>query len=181
MNEIIKKNGVKFGIILGLIGILSQMTVYTLGGISKENAITGSIIQLVFWIAYLVVRIIQCTNTKKELKNIVTFKQLFTTLTITITIGILISQLFTFLLNNFIDVEYGALMNKFNNEQQIIAQKAMKNFTKVSSEDLKEIAKTDNFSIIKILQGSAVTFLISSIMNIILAAIFKSKVNILNE
>jgi hypothetical protein len=181
MNEAIKKNGIKFGIILGVIGILSQLTVYLLGGITKENAITGSVIQIVFWLAYLITRIIQSINTKKELNGFITFKELFTTLTITITIGILISQIFTFLLNNFIDVEYGKLMNAFINEQQVVAANAMKSFSEVSTEDLKEMAKTDNFSIVKILQGSAMAFLISSIMNLILAAIFKSKTNTLNE
>lgn len=181
MNEIIKKNGIKFGVILGVIGILSQLTVYLLGGITKENAITGSVIQFVFWLAYLITRIVQCKDTKKELNGLVSFKELFTTLTITIAIGILISQTFTFLLNNFIDVEYGKAMNEFMNEQQVVAANAMKSFTEVSSEDLKELAKTDNFSIVKILQGSAMAFLFSSIMNLILAAIFKSKTNTLNE
>ncbi len=181
MNETIKKNGIKFGIILGIIGIISQLTVYLLGGITKENAITGSVIQIVFWLAYLITRIVQSINTKKELNGFISFKDLFTTLTITITIGILISQIFTFLLNNFIDVEYGKLMNTFINDQQVIAANAMKSFTKVSTEELKEIAKTDNFSIIKILQGSAMAFLVSSIMNLILSGIFKSKTNTLNE
>ncbi len=181
MNETIKKNGIKFGIILGLIGILSQVTVYLLGGITKENAITGSVIQIVFWLAYLITRIVQSLNTKKELNGFISFKDLFTTLTITITIGILISQIFTFFLNNFIDAEYGKLMNDFINDQQIVAANAMKSFTEISTEDLKEIAKTNNFSIIKILQGSAMAFLISSIMNLILSAIFKSKTNTLNE
>ena len=181
MNEIIKKNGINFGIILGIIGILSQLTVYILGGITKENAITGSIIQVVFWLAYLATRIIQSINTKKEMKGLITFKEVFTTLTITITIGILISQIFTFLLNNYVDVEYGKAMNDFMNEQQIVAQNAMKSFTKVSSEELKEIAKTNNFSLSKILQGTVMAFLISSLMNLILAAIFKSKTNIFNE
>lgn len=181
MNEIIKKNGINFGIIIGIVGILSQLTVYLLGGITKENAITGSIIQVVFWLAYLVIRIIQCSNTKKEMNGLITFKEVFTTLTITVTIGILISQTFTFLLNNYIDVEYGEAMNTFMNEQQIVAQNAMKSFTKVSSEELQLIAKTNNFSIIKILQGTAMAFLISSLMNLILAAIFKSKTNIFKE
>ena len=181
MNEIIKKNGINFGIILGIVGILSQLTVYLLGGITKENAITGSIIQVVFWLAYLVIRIVQCNSTKKEMNGLITFKDVFTTLTITITIGILISQMFTFLLNNYIDVEYGKAMNTFMNEQQIVAQNAMKSFTKVSNEDLQELAKTNNFSLIKILQGTAMAFLISSIMNLILAAIFKSKTNIFKE
>lgn len=181
MNEIIKKNGIKFGIILGILGIFSQLIVYLVGGITKENAVLGSIIQLVFWLAYLVTRIIQCNTTKKELNGFASFKELFTTLTITIVIGILISQSFTFLLNNFIDAEYGKLMNEFINNQQVQAANAMKSFTDVSNEELKELAKADNFSIVKILQGTAGAFLVSSIMNLILAAIFKSKTNTINE
>ena len=49
----------------------------------------------------------------------------------------------------------------------------MKNFTKVTSEDLKKIAETNNFSILNILQGTLIAFLLSSVMNLILAAIFK--------
>jgi hypothetical protein len=33
MNEIIKKNGINFGITLGVLGIASQMIVYAMGGI----------------------------------------------------------------------------------------------------------------------------------------------------
>ncbi len=173
MNEILKKNGITFGIILGVTGIISQIMVYALGGISKENAILNSVIQFVFWIAYLTVRIIQCNKTKNEIGGYISLKELFTTLTVTVLIGILISQLFTFVFNNFIDAEYGMAMNDFMNEQQIVAQNAMKSFTKVSNEDLKKIASTDNFSLLKILQGTLAALLISSVMNLILAAIFK--------
>jgi hypothetical protein len=51
----------------------------------------------------------------------------------------------------------------------------MKSFTRVTSQDIEEIKKTDNFSLKNITQGSMATFLISSVMNLILAAIFKSK------
>jgi len=181
MNEVLKSNGVKYGIILGGAGILMHLIIYLLGGITEENAITGGVIQFVFWLGYLGVRIFQCINTKKDFNNSITFKELFTTLTISITIGIFISQLFTYSLNNFIDAEYGAEMNEFMNKQQVIAMKAMKDFTEVSSQDIKEVAKTDNFSIIKTGQAFVMSILISSIMNLILAAIFKSKTNPLNE
>lgn len=173
MNEIIKKNGINFGITLGVLGIASQMIVYAMGGVSKENAILNSILQFVFWLAFLAIRIVQCNKTKKEFNGFISLKDLFTTLTVTVIIGILISQSFTFLFNNFIDVEYGNAMNEFMNEQQIVAQNAMKSFTKVTSEDLKKIAETNNFSILNILQGTLIAFLLSSVMNLILAAIFK--------
>ena len=64
-------------------------------------------------------------------------------------------------------------MNEFMNEKKKIDKNAMKSFTKVTSEDLKKIAETNNFSILKNIQGSLIAFLLSSVMNLILATIFK--------
>jgi uncharacterized PurR-regulated membrane protein YhhQ (DUF165 family) len=90
-------------------------------------------------------------------------------------IGILVSQTFTFVLHNYIDAEYGKMMNEFMNEKQIEAKIAMKSFTSFTQEDIEELKNTDNFSLKNVMQGSLAAFLISSIMNLILAAIFKSK------
>ena len=49
------------------------------------------------------------------------------------------------------------------------------------NQDIKEVARTDNFSLVKTGQAFIMSILISSIMNLILAAIFKSKTNPLNE
>lgn len=169
MNEIIKKNGIKFGILLGIAGILSQLIIYLSGG----TELIASVIGVVFWIIYLLIRILQLINTKKELNGIISFKEAFTTLFICIINGILISQLFTYLLMNHIDVEYGNNLNEFMITKQIEISKAMG----AKSSDLKELAKTNNFSPLTILQGTAIAILISSVMNLILAAIFKSKTN----
>ena len=60
MNELLKSNGIKYGIILGGIGILMHLIIYLIGGLTAENAITGGVIQFVFWLGYLGVRIFQC-------------------------------------------------------------------------------------------------------------------------
>lgn len=175
MNEILKKNGLFYGYIIGLFGILSQIIVYIMGGVSKENMFTSVAISIIFWISFVVIRVIQCNKTKKEMNNFISFKELFTTLTLSVTVGILISQIFTLIFLNFIDVEYGNTMNEFLNEQQLQSAKAMKGIFNYSNEDLKEMKNANNFSLLKILQGTAFSIVLSSIMNLILAAIFKSK------
>ena len=177
MNEAIKKNGIKFGLISAVISIVLTVLMYAIDINLFANSYIG--IGMVFF--YLALGIYVVSTTKKESNGFISFKDSFTTLTITSTTGILITQIFTFLLNNFIDAEYGRLLYDFFFVLHIVAANAMKSFTEISTEDLKEIAKTNNFSIIKILQGSAMAFLISSIMNLILSAIFKSKTNTLNE
>ena len=44
-----------------------------------------------------------------------------------------------------------------------------------STNELKEVAENDNFTILSLLKSGVISILISSILNIILAAIFKSK------
>lgn len=175
MNEIIKQNGIKFGIFLGIAGILAQVTTYILG----SNEAVASFVGVIFWIVYLLIRIFQLITTKKQLNGIISFKESFTTLLICVTNGILISQLFTYLFMNHIDPVYGAELNKFMNEKAIQASYEASKLmgVKINSVELKAIANNDNFSPLKILQGTAVAILISSVMNLILAAIFKSKTN----
>ncbi len=177
MNEILKNNGIKYGIIIGVLGILFHLIVYLIGGINDKNTLIASLIQLVSWLAFLITRIIQCRTTKNQMNSVISFKEVFTTLTISVSIGIVISQLFVYLLNSFIDVDYGNMMNKFANDKQIEISKKMRSFIEVTSSELKEMAKTNNFSFINIIKGTFATILLSSILNLILAAIFKSRSN----
>ncbi len=171
MNEVIKKNGIKFGILLGLAGILLELSIYLIGGLSEENKVLSIFIKISFWLSFLLIRIFQIISTKKQLNGIISFKEVFTTLFICILNGILISQIFTYLLMNHIDIEYGNLMNEFTIREQLELAK----MAGAKSDQLKEIASLKNYSISNILQGTAITILISSVMNLILAAIFKSK------
>jgi len=175
MNEIIKKNGLTFGIILGLAGILSQISTYIIG---KSEA-TASFIGVIFWLIYIVIRIVQINKVKKELNGIISFKEGFTSLFICVLNGILISQLFTYIFMNHIDLEYGMELNKFMNDKAIEASYYVSKLAgeKIKTEDMKIIAETNNFSPLKLLQGSLIAILVSSILNLILAAIFKTKTN----
>jgi hypothetical protein len=103
MNEVIKKNGIKFGILLGLAGILSQLVIYLSGGTELIATVTG----VVFWVIYLVIRIFQLIYTKKELNNTITFKEAFTTLFICIlNIRFIIYNKSFLYFNNLINLHY---------------------------------------------------------------------------
>ena len=174
MNEVLKSNGIKYGVITGIIAVLGQVLLYILGNESYKSPIIGIVLGIIYWI----VRIFQSIDTKKQMKGIITFKESFTTLFICILIGISLSSIFNYVFLNFIvESSYRDDFNTFLNLSKLELYKAMGK----SSSELKEVATTDNFSIAEIGFASIFSIIVSSIFNLILAAIFKSKTNPLNE
>ena len=101
MNEIIKKNGITFGIITGVISILITASVY----IIDLKLFTAWWLGILSIGIYLGIGIYLLSKTKKELGGIFPFKDAFTTYFISAVIGIVISVLFNIVLFNVIDTE----------------------------------------------------------------------------
>ena len=176
MNEILKSNGVKYGVIWSIIYILYTTILYVLGPlnlIQPQKYLTILI--------YITLGVIVITVTKKTLNNLITFKEAFTVFFITSVIGLGISTIYDIILFNLIDPGIKEPIKEYLLNEGI---KGMKAFG-VKTEDLKkfadEIKNNDTFSIMNILIGYVQHLLFASIFGLILAAIFKSKTNPLNE
>jgi hypothetical protein len=171
MNEIIKKNGISYGIITGVVGALITATIYAID-LKLFTAWWVTVLTISF---YIIIAIVLLTKTKKELKGIFSFKDAFTTYFISAVIGILISVVFNIILFNFIDpsakesikeisIKYAVeMMQKFNAPSSAI------------NEAVKKMQENDQFSIFELLKGSAFSIVFSSLFGLLLALIFKSK------
>lgn len=171
MNEIIKKNGITYGIITGVISVLITTILYV---VNIELFVSP-------WVGfssiaiYIIIGILLLSKTKKELNGIFSFKDAFTTYFISAVIGILISVAFNIILFNYIDpgmkdtikdltIKYTTeMLQKFGTPASAI------------NDAIKELDANDQFSIAKLLQGSIFSVLFSALFGLILAAIFKSK------
>lgn len=171
MNEIIKKNGISYGIITGVVGALITTLIYSID-LKLFTAWWVTVLSISF---YIVIAIILLSKTKKELGGIFPFKDAFTTYFISAVIGILISVAFNIILFNFIDpsakdsikeisIKYAVeMMEKFNTPSSTI------------NEAVKKLQENDQFSIIELLKGSVFSIIFSALFGLLLALIFKSK------
>ncbi|MBX9806453.1 MAG: DUF4199 domain-containing protein [Flavobacteriaceae bacterium] len=171
MNEIIKKNGISYGIITGVVGALITATIYAID-LKLFTAWWVTVLTISF---YIIIAIVLLTKTKKELKGFFSFKDAFTTYFISAVIGILISVVFNIILFNFIDpsakesikeisIKYAVeMMEKFNAPSSAI------------NEAVKKMQENDQFSIFELLKGSAFSIIFSALFGLLLALIFKSK------
>jgi len=171
MNEIIKKNGISFGIILGVFSVLFTTAIYVI----DLTLFTKWWVGILNILIYVSIGVYLMVKTKRELNNLFPFKEAFTTYFISAVIGILISVAFNIILFNYIDpgakdtikeltIKFAVeIMEKFDTPKEAVNQA------------IKDMQAVDNYSIGQLLKGSVFAILFSTIFGLILAAIFKSK------
>lgn len=171
MNEIIKKNGITFGVILGVFSILVTTLIYVIDYTLFTNIWVGLIILAI----YITIGFILVSKTKKQLNNEITFKEVFTVFFIAGLIGSILSVLFNILLFNVIDP---AAKDSLNDLGQKYAIEMMEKFGAPASEINKRRAEmdgVDNYSPASQFKGFAFGLIFMSIFGAILGLIFKSK------
>lgn len=171
MNEIIKKNGLKFGVISGLFSIFYIMALYVVDYMLFINIWLGIAVMLVF----LTIGIFQLMELRKSLGGFMTFKEGFTAYFIASLISILISTSFSIVLFNFIDTATRDLIH----DALITFQVENLQKWKVPAAEIKKVVEgmkeSPQFSISGLLYGILKSLLGSIVFGLILAAIFKKK------
>ena len=169
MNEIIKNNGIKFGVISGLFSVFYIISMYVVDYNLFINIWLGVTVMLVF----LAIGVFQLIELRKSLGSFMTFKEGFTGYFIAALIGILISTSFSIVLFNVIDTAtrdliHEALINfQVENLQKWNVPAAE---IKKAIDDMKEMPQ---FSTLGLLYGILKSLLGSIVFGLILAAIFK--------
>ncbi|MCO6162636.1 DUF4199 domain-containing protein [Flavobacterium sp. NRK F7] len=176
MNEIIKNNGIKFGIICGLVYLSIDLYAFLF-----DLNLFGSILKLLWLLLFLtlffiIINIVLLNKTKKALNGVFSFKEAFTTFFISLTISLLFSTLFQILIFNVIDPTLGEQVKELTINSTVEFMKKLG----ASSSDIKasvEQMKTspDNYSIINLIKGYFIKTVILSIFGVIFSLIFKSK------
>lgn len=171
MNEIIKKNGVTYGAILGLISIASTTLIY----------ITDIKLFMSWWIGgislilNIVIGIFLVSNTKKQLNNTIIFKDAFSVYFIAGVLGSTVSALFNYFLFNFIDPQAKETLKEMTIKYTVEMMGKFGTPKEVLNQTIAELQKADNYSLENIFMGLLFVYLIVAIFGLILAAIFKSK------
>jgi hypothetical protein len=171
INEIIKKNGITYGIITGV--ALSLITTF-MYAIDIELFIAWWTTLLSFSV-FIIVPIILLSNTKKELNGIFTFKEAFTTYFISAVIGVLISVFFKIVLFNFIDPSIKDTLLDMTVKYLISTSEKFGVPASSLNETIKQLRETDPFSIVEQLKGSVFVIFFCALLGLIMAAFFKTK------
>lgn len=171
MNEIVKKNAVKFGIISGVIALLTTSTMYAV----DLNLFAKLWIGIVNIIIYTAIGIYAMIQTKKELNGVYSFKDAFTTYFVYAVIGITISVTFQIILFNLIDPEAKETLKEISINASVEMMQRFNTPTEIIKQEVAKLENTNQFAPYEQLKGMLIAFMISAVFAVILAAIFKSK------
>jgi len=159
MNEIIKKNGVTYGAILGLISIASTTLIY----------ITDIKLFMSWWIGgislilNIVIGIFLVSNTKKQLNNTISFKDAFSVYFIAGVLGSTVSALFNYFLFNFIDTQAKETLKEMTIKYTVEMMEKFGTPKEVLNQTIAELQKADNYSLENIFMGLLFWLLFSNL------------------
>jgi len=170
MNEIIKKNGITYGIILGVFSILTTAVIYAI----DLSLFTNMWLGVISIIIYITIGVLVVSNTKKQLKFI-TFKDAFTVYFLAAVIGTVISTLFNMLLFNVIDPAAKETIRELTTKYAVEMMQKFGAPAQAINEAAAEMEKTDNFAPLTLLKGMLFTFVFNAVFGVILGLIFKSR------
>jgi hypothetical protein len=170
INEIVKRNGISFGVIIGIISALITATIYAVNiNLFISGWLGASIIGI-----YLIISIILLVKTKKELNGIFPYKEAFTTYFIAAVIGIAISTFFNIILFNFIDPSAKETLKELTAKYTLEMLQKFGTPASAINEAMEKINQNNPYSIIELLKGFVYSLVFNSIFGLILAAFFKS-------
>lgn len=171
MNEIIKKNGVTFGIILALFSILFTTSIYVI----DLHLFLSWWIGIVAIVISIAIGVVLVSKTKKQLGGNITFKEAFTVYFIASLIGSLVSTIYNYVLFNFIDPQAKETLKEMTMKYTADMLEKFGAPAESVNQTMQKLAETDNYSLGNLMFGFAISLVISAIIGLIIAAIFKSK------
>ena len=171
INEIIKRNGITYGIITGVASALITASMYTI----NIELFTAWWTTLLSFSVFIIIAIVLLSTTKKELNGVFPFKDAFTTYFISAVIGTLISVAFSILLFNYIDPSAKETIRELSAKYLVSTLEKFGTPASAINEAIAKLKETDQFSVVEQLKGTVFSILFSAVFGLIMAAFFKSK------
>jgi hypothetical protein len=169
--EVIKKNGIKFGLLLGIFSILATTLMYTIDLKLFVNIWIG----LVLFFVSLSIGIVSVAQSKKQIGGFITFKEAFTAFFITMAIGLALNILFSILLFNVIDPNAALTIRENIVEYTVnMLQKAGTPAAKIK-EQIETMRSTNSYSIGNQIQSYFWFLLFYIIVGLLVAVALRNK------
>ncbi|WP_417365680.1 DUF4199 domain-containing protein [Flavobacterium beibuense] len=169
MTEAVKKNGVNFGIILGVLWILCYAAMYSIDLKYFVDIWLG--IGVIF--LGIIIGIISVIKAKVSLNSFISFKDAFTTFFITLAIGLAISTVFNIILLNFIDPSAKDVIKQHLIDITVYYGEKYNSPAEQLKEQIESIQNTDSYSIFSLIKSYFFILVLYIIVGLIVAAAFK--------
>lgn len=177
MNQITKKTGIFFGIVLAFYYIVINTIVFFYDPTLFTKTSFG-IFNMVF---VLIIGVLCVWLAKRRSGNMITFKEGFSAYLLMICIGFIANQLSIYFLFNFINPEFKAINNQLMLDLALNNLKALE-LPESEIQEKMEVAKNiDNFAFKNLIFNLAGSILRGSIAGLLISLIFKNRSEFIDQ
>lgn len=169
MNEIIKKNSTKFGLIGGGLAIAYFLVAYLIDESLWVNKASG----VLLWLAYITIFVLGVVQSKKQLGGFITFKEAFSGFMLAAIIYSLLVTVFSMLLFNVVDPDLAVRLKETSLEKNIELLETLGQSDDEIALAIEKIENIDSFSIVNMGKSFIYGILGYSLLGLIVAAILK--------
>jgi len=169
MEKSIKSSAINYGLYLGIALSLITITIWFVNLNLMANIWLGIGILL----AAIAFGVVSTAKSKSIMNGFLTFKEAFSSYFITIAVGVIISQVVSFILFNFIDPDAAKQIQQITIDSTVNMMEGFGAPAETIAEAVEKIENTDQFSVVSVLKSSAWSLVFQAVIGLIVALIMK--------
>lgn len=181
MNTLLKKNGIVFGIILGILLVIPTF----IGYLVNIDFLLNNYTFLIVFLSVIFIGILTIIMAKKKLNSIITLKECFSTYFVMILTSLFISTTVNYVLFNIVDTDFVSLLKEkqienLENQRKVlqkstqIDEKEKKKYDKQFDETITRIKEDNPYSVPSLLKGFVTFIGVFSIFGILLSLLLRT-------
>jgi len=169
MENSIKSSAINYGLYLGVAMVLFTVIAYAVDLSLLTKFWYGALI----WIVIIVIGVLSISSSRKILNGIISFKECLGSWVLTISIGIVISTVVTFLIFGVIDPEAAESLKQLTIDSTISTLEGFNVPAEAIAESVENMEQQNNYSIGNMLLGTLIYIVIFTIIGLIVSAVMK--------
>lgn len=169
MTEAVKKNGINYGVIVGVVSIIIAVLIY----VTDITMFSSWWVGLLMLAINTIIGIVAVSKAKSAMGGYVSFKEAFTTFFLTLLIGTVLYILFCYILWNFIDPAGANTVVEATIEKTVTMMQSMGTPSADIKKFVEEMRASDNFGLVGQLKALVGSVIVYSIIGLIVAAAMK--------
>ncbi len=169
MEKSIKSSAINYGLYLGIAAALLTVIAYA----ADLTLLTKFWYGIIFWVLIIVLGIMSISSSKKILNGFISFKECLGSWVLTISIGLVISTLVSFIIFGVIDPDAAKQLQQLTIESSINTMEGFNMAPEAIAEAVERMEQQNNYSIGNMLLGTVISIVIFTIIGLIVSAFMK--------
>lgn len=169
MEKSIKSSAINYGLYLGIALSLITITIWFV----NLNLMANMWLGIGILLAVIAFGVVSTAKSKSIMNGFLTFKEAFSSYFITIAVGVIISQVISFILFNFIDPDAAKQIQQITIDSTVNMMEGFGAPAESIAEAVEKIESTNQFSIVNVLKSTAWSLVFQAVIGLIVAAIMK--------